>query len=503
MKKMIIILFSFMIMGSFAFYSVRNVESESTILPLNTTMTTIIFVSNGGTAVSPFSGLTGSNITEPATPQRNGYAFAGWYLDDGTFLNRFTFSVMPSENITLYAKWIELEPVLNFDSLVSQLPEVVTISHRIAIETAQEAYDSLSADQKALSNNYQIFLIKEKALEELEKQVAKVIQMIDNLSCPISYNDKDDVLITRAAYEALADDQKVLVTNYVSLWDAERRVLALEAEAQLVVDMIEALPTDISLSHSSAVSQARTAFDALSICQQSFVHNYPKLASAEDAIRELKKVVDVANLIALIDSLPSDITYDEVSIIREARQKYGFMSSDQRSQIVNYAVLVSAERVISDIETAMAFEAMVLGFDEIIELNDQNQIEAARIAYLIMNQNQKAYVSPQSVIALEIAIAKIDELLLINHVIQLIGSIEYVEEIPSQSQVIIAREAYDALSEDQQMQVTNYEELLNAETLLDNLQTFNPYWFSILLVIPTAFIGYLMRFKIIGLFKRP
>jgi len=40
-------------------------------------------------------------------PTRIGYAFLGWYLDSG-FTEEFTITTMPAEDITLYAKWVEV-----------------------------------------------------------------------------------------------------------------------------------------------------------------------------------------------------------------------------------------------------------------------------------------------------------------------------------------------------------------------------------------------------------
>ncbi|HPD01842.1 MAG TPA: InlB B-repeat-containing protein, partial [Clostridia bacterium] len=42
------------------------------------------------------------------TPTRYGYNFEGWYLDDGTFEDEFDLNYMPAEDVTVYAKWSEL-----------------------------------------------------------------------------------------------------------------------------------------------------------------------------------------------------------------------------------------------------------------------------------------------------------------------------------------------------------------------------------------------------------
>lgn len=68
---------------------------------------TITFNSNDGTSVLPIKARQKVDITPPVAPTKIGYTFLGWYKDNGTFNNVFAFTTMPSENVTLYAKWAE------------------------------------------------------------------------------------------------------------------------------------------------------------------------------------------------------------------------------------------------------------------------------------------------------------------------------------------------------------------------------------------------------------
>lgn len=67
----------------------------------------ITFNSNGGSDVSNIIKEAGESITEPTAPIKAGYTFDGWYIDNNTFENKFTFSTMPEESFTLYANWTE------------------------------------------------------------------------------------------------------------------------------------------------------------------------------------------------------------------------------------------------------------------------------------------------------------------------------------------------------------------------------------------------------------
>lgn len=59
-----------------------------------------------GITVEPIVSKAGKAITEP-TPQREGYRFGGWMLDG----ERYVFTTMPEQNLTLVATWIKLYSV--------------------------------------------------------------------------------------------------------------------------------------------------------------------------------------------------------------------------------------------------------------------------------------------------------------------------------------------------------------------------------------------------------
>ena len=74
---------------------------------------TVTFNSNGGTAVSPITGVEeGDTITAPPDPIK-GYAFEGWYKDVGLTDDWDFGSDTVTANITLYAKWGAYDGSLN------------------------------------------------------------------------------------------------------------------------------------------------------------------------------------------------------------------------------------------------------------------------------------------------------------------------------------------------------------------------------------------------------
>lgn len=76
---------------------------------------TVTYDANGhGTAPAAEKVGDGQKATEPAAPTAEGYKFGGWYTDkDGTAA--FSFNTPITEDITLYAKWLEPHTV-SFDA---------------------------------------------------------------------------------------------------------------------------------------------------------------------------------------------------------------------------------------------------------------------------------------------------------------------------------------------------------------------------------------------------
>lgn len=64
------------------------------------------FDSKGGSSVDSQTPASGSTVTKPADPTREGYTFAGWYTD-AACTKAYDFSAAVTADMTLYAKWTE------------------------------------------------------------------------------------------------------------------------------------------------------------------------------------------------------------------------------------------------------------------------------------------------------------------------------------------------------------------------------------------------------------
>ena len=95
-----------------------NLPNESVTLYAKWTINqyTITYNCNGGSTVAPITQNYHTRISAPINPTLLNYSFMGWYVDDETFIEVFTFSYMPAENLTLYAKWTLEQYTITFNN---------------------------------------------------------------------------------------------------------------------------------------------------------------------------------------------------------------------------------------------------------------------------------------------------------------------------------------------------------------------------------------------------
>ena len=108
-------------------------------------------------------------------------------------------------------------------------PVVYTPACKDAIDAARAAYDALTPDMlKQLVSNYATLTAAETTYANL-KDVAVVEAKINAIPSPVTLKlaTRDSINNARAAYEALTADQKLLVSNYQTLLDAEAALAAL------------------------------------------------------------------------------------------------------------------------------------------------------------------------------------------------------------------------------------------------------------------------------------
>jgi hypothetical protein len=186
----------------------------------------------------------------------------------------------------------------------------VTLESKAAIEAAEAAYAALTDAQKALVTNYATLTAARAAYDQLvaEKEAADNKAAADTVIAKITaigtvtLDSKATIEAAEAAYAALNDAQKVLVTNYATLTaartaydklvadkEAAEKEAADKAAADAAIAKIEGIGT-VTLESKLAIEAARVAYNALTAEQKALVSTeiLLKLTNAEAALKALE-----------------------------------------------------------------------------------------------------------------------------------------------------------------------------------------------------------------------
>ena len=112
---------------------------------------TVSFDTNGGSAVEEVTADKNTVITEPTAPTKEGFLFAGWY-EDKELTKEYDFSAKVTKNITLYAKWTEVEKEPETSALFKDVKETDWFYEYVMYVAENGLMNGVSEDEFAPNN---------------------------------------------------------------------------------------------------------------------------------------------------------------------------------------------------------------------------------------------------------------------------------------------------------------------------------------------------------------
>ena len=342
--------------------------------------------------------------------------------------------------------------------------------------------DSTKTNYSVLtSSNYSVSYGDTAELSQLQA-VLDVKNQIDAIGT-VTLDSKTDIEAAEAAYAALPDAQKDLVTNYAILTAARAEYNELKAAAdklaqdkaaaKAVDDQITAIGT-VTYSKAAAIATVRNAYDALTPDQKDLVENLNTLTAAEAEIAQLQAQIDAVE--AKIAAI-GEVTLSDAEAIAQAKAAFDALAADQQLAVENAAALTAAETALKALQDAVAEVIAKIDAIGTVTLESKADIDAAEAAYTALNAEQKALVTNYNVLTaakkayeeLKAAAdqAEIDQAAA-NGVKDLINAIGTVT-LNSKSAIEAAEAAYAALTDAQKDLVTNYATLTAARAEYDRL----------------------------------
>ncbi|GLC87697.1 S-layer homology domain-containing protein [Lysinibacillus piscis] len=195
---------------------------------------TVMFDSQGGTAVEGQTVANGAGVTVPSPPTRAGYTFVGWYKE-ATLQTLWNFATdKVTDNLTLYAKWNAISlpdvtpPTIIDSTPSSDLPSPVP-SNRITVNVVDASNPNAVLVQTVITRENNGGVVKdtvnftpENARESIEKLVNQA---------------------TKQSRMVIPDEQQQVSETTVGIAREAARLLA-EGQTGLGIDM-EAVKFDI------------------------------------------------------------------------------------------------------------------------------------------------------------------------------------------------------------------------------------------------------------------
>ena len=327
------------------------------------------------------------------------------------------------------------------EKLIEELNDVqkLTLDDQDAVTAARTAYSSLTDDQKAYVSNENLgkLVHAEEQIAKLleEAAVEQVIAEIRDLPSKeeVTLEDKTAIETALAHYDALSEEQKNdmelnAADSVTKLHDVIERldVLIQQNAVEEVNKKLNDLPAadEILFVDQTAIEEAREAYEALddlkkNLKDQVSAEALAKLVAAEERLNTLQEEVD--HVAELIDALPpvDDLTVDHADQVQAAREAYNALNNDQKHQLTDSGVLselLMAENQMSwlmkDAEAAKKVTDRINSLPTVkdLRLSDKAAVEAARYAYDYLSDEQKPYVSEDTLKALEEREAEIKRL---------------------------------------------------------------------------------------------
>lgn len=387
--------------------------------------------------------------------------------------------------------WVDVDAVSNNTLTVvdrTLAEPVVGEQFRLYVKSPCNTYNSTSGQHVLRIYEYHLFggeYTDEMANVDVMKEKAAAVDAEIRAIGTVDRNSKAKINAARAAYNALTEEEKGFVTTVSTLYAAENAYAAFEAQdAAAAVDAkIEAIGF-VTLGSKTAIEEARAAYDALSDLAKSYVTKLVTLQNAEAAYAALKAEEDAKNVAAVVDGKIDAIgivTLESKAKIDAAREAYEALNSYQKSFVAKLVILQNAEAAYAALKAEQDAKDAAAAVDAKIDaigtvtLESKAKIEDARAAYEALNSMEKQYITKLKV--LEAAEARLKELTIdpedqaaaaaVEQKITAIGALD----LSAISAIKTAKEAYDALTDQQKALVENADKL---EKYIASLKGFEP-----------------------------
>lgn len=297
----------------------------------------------------------------------------------------------------------------------------VTLSSKKLLDEIETLYGCLTKEQKKKVTNYDIFKeakeLCDKLVSEVKEKVGGLIASITELG-EITAEKEEQVMALLSQYEELTEEEKVYVTNGVTLLEAKDSFKAWKKTASQIETMITGIGT-VTPDRESYITSVRYYYEKLTDNEKYYVseEKVKLLEEAESTLaqwkeqqkqeeQEIEKAKDLVKKIANLGT----ITPEKEESVRNLKSLYVTLPEGKRALVTNYNVLTAAEN------TLAAWKKKAMDLEKVIQsigtvtLEKETLIFNARSQYNNLSANEKYYVSSANLTLLSNAEAALSTL---------------------------------------------------------------------------------------------
>lgn len=178
-----------------------------------------------------------------------------------------------------------------------------------------------------------------------EEPYQLVQSYIDNLPTEVNLSDENKLIEARNEYAKLSEEEKKKISNIESLIEKEQRLLELkeaknnEDAAKIVIELIDLLPTEITLDDKEDIDAALLVYQQLTIAQKELVSNIDILFEKQEQLDLLTNPPSYLLVDQKILSLPEEISLSDEQIILEILKEFNHLSEQDKLLVENKDIL--------------------------------------------------------------------------------------------------------------------------------------------------------------------
>jgi len=370
--------------------------------------------------------------------------------------------------VSNYGDLVPYQETVNVSKQITALRISNSDAYRVAVAAARTDFDKL-AKKEFVINKAELELAEANiaAAKEIEKLIADIATAPDVIS---KVEEARKAYNTPVGQNIDAASVKKIVNNLAQLtsWESSHKAVL------NVITLVEKLDP-AARDYTKKAKAANTAYLKLDATKQEYVKSYKD--------KKLKDQVDAMNIIDPILAL-STSRKDYKETVAKLLEAYTKLSPTAQAFVTNYPALITAKGFI---ETAQQFDDKIIALANEPDTSFVAKVVALSAEYKAMDKNAKKLVTQyKTLTSYEKNNANVVK------VINLIAALNPTNKDYTKK-VIAARKAYNALDTASQKRVTNYEQLTAVEdvaSLIGLIETLKPTSKTFLNDLKTARANY-------------